>query len=110
MVGGLEHLSCEHGLGGLGLFSLEGRAPGRPYRSLPYKGSIRWREKTEACSDMAGHDGFKQKDNRFGLSMRRKFFAVGVVRCWIRLCEVVDATSLHVFRVRLNGTLGNLVQ
>ena len=33
-----------------------------------------------------------------------------VVRCWHRLPrEVVDAPSLEVFKVRLDGALGNLV-
>ena len=42
--------------------------------------------------------------------MRKKFFAMRVVRHWNRLPrEAVDTPSLEVFKARLNGTLGNLV-
>jgi len=40
----------------------------------------------------------------------KEFFAMRVVRCWKRLPrEVVDASSLDVFKTRLDGALGNLV-
>ena len=35
---------------------------------------------------------------------------MGVVRCWSRLLrEVVDASSLEVFKARLDGAMGSLV-
>ena len=44
------------------------------------------------------------------MDVRRKFFAMRVVRCWNRLArEVVDAPSLEVLKARLDGALGSLV-
>ena len=51
------------------------------------------------------------KEGRYRLAVRGKFFTRRVVRCWNRLPrEVVDAPSLEVFKARLDGALGNLVQ
>ncbi|KFM05909.1 hypothetical protein AS27_07536, partial [Aptenodytes forsteri] len=55
-------------------------------------------------------NGFKQKEGRFRLDIRKKFCTVRVVRHWNRLPgEVVDAPSLEVFKARLDGALSNLV-
>jgi len=52
----------------------------------------------------------KLKEGRFKLDIREKFFTKTVVRCWNRLPrEVVDASSLEVFKARLDGALGSLV-
>ncbi|KFQ81586.1 hypothetical protein N335_01952, partial [Phaethon lepturus] len=54
--------------------------------------------------------GFKLKEDRFRLDIRRKFFPMGVVKQWPRLPrEVVDAPSLATFQVRLDGALSNLI-
>ncbi|KFV20382.1 hypothetical protein N340_05077, partial [Tauraco erythrolophus] len=55
-------------------------------------------------------NGFKLKEGRFQLDIKKKFFTQRVVRHWNRLPrEVVDAPSLEVFKARLDGALGNLV-
>ncbi|KFQ38502.1 hypothetical protein N332_02995, partial [Mesitornis unicolor] len=55
-------------------------------------------------------NGFKLKEGRFRLDIRRKFFTMRVVRHWPRLPkETVDAPSLAVFKARLDRALGNLV-
>ncbi|KFW03777.1 hypothetical protein N327_11712, partial [Fulmarus glacialis] len=55
-------------------------------------------------------NGFKLKESRFGLDTRKKFFTMRVVKHGHRLPrEVVDAPSLEAFKVRLDGTLCNLI-
>ncbi|KFU92127.1 hypothetical protein M959_00598, partial [Chaetura pelagica] len=54
-------------------------------------------------------NGFKLKEGRFRLDVGKKFFTMRVVRHWNSLSrEAVDATSLEVFKARLNGALSNL--
>ena len=51
------------------------------------------------------------KERRFRSDVRGTFFTERVVRCWHRLLrEAVDALSLEVFKMRLDGALGDLVQ
>ena len=46
---------------------------------------------TRADSSMTTRNGFKVKDERFRLEVRRKFLTESVVRCWNRLPrEIVD--------------------
>ncbi|KFW69989.1 hypothetical protein AS28_10936, partial [Pygoscelis adeliae] len=55
-------------------------------------------------------NGFKLKEGRFRLDIRKKFFTMRVVRhrnCLPR--EDVDAPSLEVFKARLDGALSNLM-
>ena len=51
----------------------------------------------------------KLKEGRFRLDIRKTFFT-RVTSHWSRLPrEVVDAPSLEVFKVRLDGALSNLL-
>ncbi|KFV12061.1 hypothetical protein N340_00334, partial [Tauraco erythrolophus] len=55
-------------------------------------------------------NGFKLKEGRFRLDIRKKFFTQRVVRHWNRLPrELVAAPSLDTFKARLDEALGNLV-
>ncbi|KFM13301.1 hypothetical protein AS27_06479, partial [Aptenodytes forsteri] len=55
-------------------------------------------------------NGFKLTEGRFRLDIGEKFFTMRVVGHWHRLPrEAVDAPSLEVFKVRLDGALSNLV-
>ncbi|GAB0182368.1 hypothetical protein GRJ2_000702100 [Grus japonensis] len=108
-------LSCEDWVRELGLFSLEKiRLQGDLIAAFQYlKGAYR---KTgeglfiRECSDRTRRNGFKLKEGRFRLDIRKKFITVRVVRHWNRLPrEVVDAPSLEVFKARLDEALGNVV-
>ncbi|KFV11591.1 hypothetical protein N340_03758, partial [Tauraco erythrolophus] len=55
-------------------------------------------------------NGFKLKEDRFPLDIRKKFFTLRVVKHWNRLPrEVVDTPSLEVFKARLDEALSNLM-
>ena len=91
----------------------EDKAAGRPYCSLPVpeEACKQAREGffTRACSDRTWGNGFRLKEGKFRLEIRKKF-TMRVVRPWHRLPrEAVAAPSLAVFKARLDGALGNLV-
>jgi len=117
MVRGLEHLSCEERLRELGLFSLEKRRlRGGPIAAFQYLKRVYKKAGkglfTRAWSDRTRTrgNGFKLKEARFRLDIRKKFFMMRVVRHWKRLPrEVVDAPSLTAFKARLDGALSNLL-
>ncbi|KFO59346.1 hypothetical protein N302_16084, partial [Corvus brachyrhynchos] len=55
-------------------------------------------------------NGFKPKDSRLRLDIRKKFFTVRVVRHWNRLPrEAADAPSLAAFKATMDAALSNLV-
>jgi len=63
-----------------------------------------------ACCDRTRSNGFKLKESRFRLAIRKKFFTTRVVKHWHRLPrEVVAAPSLETFKARLDGALSNLI-
>ena len=54
-------------------------------------------------------NGFKLKERRFRLGVRKKLFTERAVRQWHRLLrEAVDAPSLEVLKARSDGALGSL--
>ena len=115
MIRGLENLSSESKLRQLGLFSLEKkRHQGGLMAAFWYlKGAYKKTGEglfTRACTDRTSGNGFKLKEGRFRLDVRKKFFTVRVVRHWHRLPrEAVAAPSLAVFKARLDGAWSNLV-
>ncbi|GAB0185689.1 hypothetical protein GRJ2_001034200 [Grus japonensis] len=115
LIRGLEHLSCEDRLRELGLLCLEKRRLwGDLIAAFQYLKEA-YRKAGEGlfmreCSDRTRGNGFKLKEGRFRLDVRKKFFTVRVVRQWNRLPrEAVYAPSLEVFKARVDEALGNLV-
>jgi len=92
----------------------EEKAPGTTERGLQYlKGGYKrgGRLFSRVCCDRTRGNGFKLKERRPGLGIRNTFFTVRVVKHWHRLCrEVVDALSLKMPKVRLEGSLSNLIK
>ena len=116
MIRELEHLPYKDRLRKLGLFSLEKRrlwgdlTAAFQYLKGAYKQEGNQLFERIDNSRTRGN-GFKLREGRFRLYVRGKFFTERVVRCWNRLPrEIVDAPSLEVFKARLDGALGSLIQ
>jgi len=108
-------LSCEERLRELGLFSLEKRRLWRdlsaPFQCL--KGAYKKDGEgllTRTYRDRTRGNGFKVKEGRFRVDIRKKFFTMRVLEHWHRLPrEVVDVLSLETFKARLYRALSNLI-
>ena len=114
MISGLEHLSYEERLRELGLFSLDKRRlRGDLIAVFQYlKGAYREEGDnpfSKACCDSTRSNGFKLREGRRRLGIRKKFFTMRVVKRWNMLPRgVLVAPSLETFKVRLDGTQSNL--
>jgi len=65
---------------------------------------------SRACCDRTRGNGFKLRESRFRLDIRKKYFTVSVAKQWHRLPrEVVVAPCLEMFKARLDGPLSNLI-
>ena len=114
MVSRMGHLSCEERLRELRLFSLQKRRlQGDVIVTFEYlkgaygKGGDNLFSK--ACCDRTRSNGFKLREDRFRLDIRKKFVTMRVVTHWNRLPrEVVDASFLETFKLRLERALSNL--
>jgi len=112
----MECLSYEDRLRELGLFSLEKRRlQGDLIAAFHYlRGAYRKdgeRLFARVCSDRTRGNGCKLKEGRFRIDIKKKFLILKrVVRHWNRLPrEAVAASSLEVFKARLDGALSSLV-
>ncbi|KAK4816307.1 LOW QUALITY PROTEIN: hypothetical protein QYF61_014605 [Mycteria americana] len=110
MIRRLEHLCYEDRLGDLDKRRLQGDLIAA-FQHL--KGDYKKdgdRLFSRVCSSRTRGNSFKLKEGRFRLGIRKTFFIMRVVKHWTTLPrEVVDAPSLEMFKVRLDGALINLI-
>ena len=61
------------------------------------------------CDDRTRSNGFKLREGRFRLDTKKKLFTIRVVKPWHRLPrEMMEAPSLEMFKIGLDGALSNL--
>ena len=115
MIRVLEHLSYEEKLRDLGLSRLEKRKlQGHLIVAFQYLKAVYRKDGnnlfSKACCDRTRSNGFKVREGRFRLDIRKKFFTMRVVKHWNGLPrEVVEVPPLETFKPRLDGALSNLV-
>jgi len=96
MIQGLEHLCCEERLRELGLFFLEKRRlRGDLIAAFQYlKGAYRKDGEnifSRACCYRTRSNGFKLRECRFRLGIKKKFFTTRMLKQWNRLPrDIVD--------------------
>jgi len=65
---------------------------------------------SRTCCDRTRSNGFKLREVRFRLDIRKKLFTMKVVKHWNRLPrEVVDTSSLETFQARQDGALSSVI-
>lgn len=81
------------------------------HNEVPQDQELVTRKETDfLCSDRTRCNGFKLKEGRFGLDVRKESFTQRVVRHWHRMPrEVEDAPPLKGLKARLNGALSSLM-
>ena len=116
MIQKMEHLSYEYRLRELRLFSLEKRRLQEhlivafQYLTGSYKKEGNRPFSRMICCNRTRGSGFKLKEGRFRLDIRKKSFTVREVRHWNRLPrDMVDALPLETFKARLNQAPSNLI-
>jgi len=114
MMNALEKLSDKESQRELGLSRLEKRKIGEDLISMCkyLKGGCKdgARLFSVVSSDKTRGNGRKPKHGRFCLNIRKRFFAVRMIKHWHRLPrEVVESPTLEILIILMDVVLGNRV-